>query len=187
MKTKNALFSLGLMALLSAGSILGAAAADALSAAEQSKVEAKLKQIQAWAAEPVIVEAVKAHNAGVSAESAAMTQEKWKTLSVLDPWVRAFSKNPAADFLKSRKDEVVTEAFLSGADGAKVAFLSKTTYWSHHGKEKHELPMSGKTWQGPVETDESTGARQLQVSVPVLDAGKPVGSLVVGLSAAKLE
>lgn len=46
--------------------------------------------------------------------------------------------------------------------------------------------MSGKAWQGRIEVDASTGMRQLQISVPVLDAGKPIGSLVVGLSTAVL-
>jgi hypothetical protein len=46
--------------------------------------------------------------------------------------------------------------------------------------------MTGKNWQGPVEVDESSGQQQLQVSVPVLDGGKPIGSLVVGLSVTKL-
>jgi len=33
--------------------------------------------------------------------------------------------------------------------------------------------MTGKNWQGPIEIDESSGQRQLQISVPVLDGGKP--------------
>ena len=46
--------------------------------------------------------------------------------------------------------------------------------------------MSGKTWQGDVEVDESSGLRQMQVGVPVLDGRTPIGSLVVGLSIGKL-
>jgi hypothetical protein len=80
----------------------------------------------------------------------------------------------------------VSEAFVSGADGGKVAFLGKTSNWSHKGKPKHDQPMSGKTWQGQVEVDESSGLQQVQVAVPVLDGGKPIGSLVVGLSVGKL-
>jgi hypothetical protein len=75
---------------------------------------------------------------------------------------------------------------VSGADGSKVAFLTKPSSWSHAGKPKHDKPMTGKTWQGDVEVDASTGARQIQVSVPVLDGGKPIGSIVVGFSIAKL-
>jgi len=160
--------------------------AEGIDPAAQTKVDAFVKTAQAWAADPSIINAVKAHNASVPADQAAMTQEKWKSLSILDPFVRGFSKNEAAAFLKGKKTEVVSEAFLSGADGLKVAFLNKTTNWSHQGKPKHDVPMTGKTWQGPVEVDESTGQQQLQIAVPVLDGEKPIGSLVVGLSLSKL-
>ena len=75
---------------------------------------------------------------------------------------------------------------MSDAAGLKVAFIAKTTNWSHKGKPKHDVPMTGKSWQGPVEVDESSGQRQIQVSVPVLDGGKPIGSLCVGLSLSQL-
>jgi hypothetical protein len=152
----------------------------------QAKIDAQVKQIQAWASDPVMVNAVKAQNAALPAEYAAMTQDKWKPLSILDPFVRAFTKNEAGQFLKSKKTEVIAEAFVSDAAGLKVAFLGKTTNWSHKGKPKHDLPMTGKTWQGPIEVDESSGAQQVQVAVPILDGDKPIGSLVVGLSVSKL-
>ena len=46
--------------------------------------------------------------------------------------------------------------------------------------------MAGKTWQGAVEVDESTGTQQIQVAVPVMDGGKAIGSLVVGFAVSKL-
>lgn len=176
-----------------AGSLLAAwlclsqvAAAAALDPALQTKVTAKIEEMQTWAADPTIVSAVKAYNAGKSPEAAAMDQAKWTGTSVIDPFVRGLTKNPAAEVLKTKRGDVVSEAFLSGADGGKVAFLGKPTNWSHKGKPKHEQPMSGKPWQGDVEVDESSGLQQLQVAVPVLDAGKPIGALVVGLSIGKL-
>lgn len=153
---------------------------------QQAKVDAKLATVIAWAADPAIVEAVAASNAQLPAEHAAMTQEKWKSLSVLDPFVRSFSKNPAGEFLKSKKAEWTAEAFVCNAKGLKVAFLSKPSGWSHGGKPKHDVPMSGKTWQGDIEKDESTGMHQVQVGVPVLKDGRPIGSLIVGLSLGKL-
>lgn len=164
----------------------GSASALALDADVQAKVDAKLKEAQTWAADAAIVDAVKAHNAGLTPDQAAMTEEKWKTLSVLDSFVRAFTKNAAATFLKTKKNDQVVEAFLSGADGKKVAFLAKTSNWSHAGKAKHDVPMTGKTWQGTPELDESSGLQELQIAVPVLDGGKPIGSLVVGLRLSKL-
>lgn len=154
--------------------------------AVQAKIDAMVKQIQSWASDPAIVNAVKAENANPSAAVTAMTQDAWKKLPILDPFVRGFSKNPAAEFLKSKKGDVVAEAFLSAADGHKVAFLSKPSSWIHKGNPKHDVPMTGKTWQGTPETDESTGLQQIQVSVPVLDGDKAIGSLVVGLGINKL-
>jgi hypothetical protein len=96
------------------------------------------------------------------------------------------TKTDAAEFLKSKKTEAISEAFVSDAQGNKVGFLAKTSNWNHKGKPKHDVPMTGKTWQGPVELDESTGLQQVQVAVPVLEGDKPVGSLVVGLAVSKL-
>lgn len=170
--------------------LLAFATARAFAAVEdpavQAKIDARIAEIKVWAADPVVIEAVKAHNAAVPADQAALNQDKWRALTVLDPLVRGFTKNAAGQFLKSKKSEAVTEAFLSDAKGFKVAFIAKTTNWSHGGKPKHDVPMTGKTWQGPVELDESSGLQQLQVAVPVLDGGAPIGSLVVGLSLLKL-
>lgn len=161
--------------------------ADTLEPALQAKVDARLADIRAWAADPALVGAVVAQNTQRPETHAAMTQEKWKSLTVLDPFVRAFSKNAAGSFLKSRKAEWVSEAFLSDARGDKVAFLAKPTNWCHGGKPKHDRPMTGETWQGPLELDESSGLQQVQVAVPVLNDGVPVGVLTVGLSLSKLE
>jgi hypothetical protein len=162
-------------------------AAEPLDPSTQAKVDAIVKDATAWASDPVLANAAKEQNANPSADVQAMTQEKWASLSLMDPFVRSFAKNPVGQFLKSKKSDIVTEAFASSADGRKLGFLSKTTGWSHKGKDKHEMPMAGKNWQGKVEMDESTGLMEVQVSVPVLDGGKPVGSLVLGLNVSKLK
>jgi len=158
--------------------------AEALSPDLQPKLDAKVAALKAWSTQPAIVAAVKAHNA--SSNASTYTNESWKALTVLDPAVRAFQQNAVATWIKANKDAAVSEVFVSGADGAKVAFLTKPSSWIHAGKPKHDKPMSGKNWQGEVEVDASTGARQIQVSVPVLDGGKAIGSIVVGFSIAKL-
>ena len=180
---KARLVSLSLLVTLLGGA---AALAQPITPAVQAKIDAKLRDVVTWAADPAIIEAVRAHNASVPPDQAALNQDKWRALTVLDPMVRGFNKNPAGQLLKNKKDDLVTEAFVSDAAGLKVAFIAKTSNWSHKGKDKHDVPMTGKTWQGPVEVDESSGQQQLQVAVPVLDGGKPIGSLVVGLSLTKL-
>jgi hypothetical protein len=152
----------------------------------KSKAATKAKQLAWMSTDPQVVAAVKAHNANPPAESKAMTQEKWKALPVLDPFVRGLSKNALAEHLKSKRDESWSELFVSGADGTKVALFNKTSNWSHKGKEKHDVPMQGKTWIGEPEVDASAGVEQIQIGLPVLDGGKAIGSVVVGLSVSKL-
>lgn len=152
----------------------------------KAKGEVKIKALKSLGSDPQVVNAVKAYNENPPADSKAMTNEKWKGLSVLDPFVRSFSKNPLGEYLKTKKDETVSEMFVSGADGCKVAFLAKTTNWTHKGKPKHEVPMTGETYIGPVEIDESSGQQQFQVGLPVLDGGKPIGSIVIGLKVSAL-
>jgi hypothetical protein len=177
--------SLGTIGLLGLACV-GLRAGEGLAPAVQARLDAQVKVVQGWAADPVLIQAVQAHNSRAATEGAGMTQEKWKSLTVLDPLVRAFTRNEAASFLKHNQTEMISEAFLSGSDGSKVAFLAKTTNWSHQGKPKHEFPMKGEIWQGPVEVDESTGVQQVQVSVPIQMGGKPIGSLVVGFVLSKL-
>jgi hypothetical protein len=182
MKTRLFLLLPAVLATLSVSTLF----AQTLSPEVQSKIDAQRNQINVWASDPLVVVAVRAHNATLPADHAALTQDKWRSLTVLDPLVRSFSKNAAGQFLKSKKSDVIVEAFVSDAAGLKVAFLAKTSSWSHAGKPKHDVPMTGKAWQGAIEVDESTGQQQVQIGVPVLDGGKPIGSLVVGLSVTKL-
>jgi hypothetical protein len=177
--------------LISAGVIVffivaGAAYGADLTADQKAEVDAKLKQVSSWSTDKKIVDAVRSFNANPPAIVKGMTQEKWESLSMLSPEVKAESKNDLAAYLRTLKDGNISEIFVSGADGTKVAFLSKTTNWSHKGKPKHDLPMGGKTWIGKPELDASTGVQQVQIALPVLDNGKAIGSIVVGLNLSKL-
>lgn len=172
-------------------SLMAVAAATSLWANEpdagvQAKVDVKIAEIKSWTADPAVVAAVAAHNGSMPADHAALTQEKWSALSLLDPVVRSFSKNAAAAVLKAKRGPWTAEAFISDAKGCKVAFLAKTSKWCHAGDAKHDGPMSGQNWQGEIAVDESSGLQQLQIAVPVLNDGQPIGSLVVGLSLGKL-
>ncbi len=155
----------------------------------QAKLDAKIKQLASLSTDPELVNAAKVHNATpATAEALAMTNEKWHSLSVLDPFVRAAAKTPLSEYLKGKKntDDTIAKIFVSGADGFKIGFDSKTEHWTHKGLPKHEIPMSGQTWIGSVKVDDSTGQQLIQVGLPVLDGGKPIGSVVVGLRVDKL-
>ena len=163
-----------------------AAFAAPLTSDQKAKVENQLKRFEALGGDQFVVAAVKGYNAKPPAEGKGMTQPKWKGLSVLSNEVKFFTRNALAEYLKTKRTEAVAECFVSLADGTKAAFFSKTTSWSHKGSAKHDAPMKGQTWIGQSEMDESTGKVLVQISFPVLDAKKPIGSVVLGLDLSKL-
>ncbi len=175
---------LALLAILATGTL--SAQTTALTAEQKTKVEAALAQFKVLGTDPVVVKAVKDFNAAPPPEATGMTQAKWDGLSVLSPEVRAFAKNALAEYLKTKRTDQIAELFVSGANGTKAAFFAKTTSWNHTGKPKHDLPMSGKTWIDAPALDQSSGKVTVQISFPVLDGSKPIGSIVVGLEVSKL-
>jgi hypothetical protein len=164
-------------------------AAFEITPAVQKELDKHVDHVKTWAADPVIVKAVIAQNE--KGPIAGLDNPKWKTLRRSDALVKEFQSNPAGQYLKQKvadSNGAYAEAFLSGAQGEKVAFFEKTTSYLHKGMPKFDVPFtSGKSWQGQPEFDESSQTHQIQVSVPVVSGGKPVGVLVVGVSLTKLE
>jgi hypothetical protein len=155
----------------------------------QGEIDRQKAAIAQWAAHPDVLRAVKEQN--TKGPLTGMDNAKWKTLRRSELVVRTLQMNPAARFLKAKVDEsggVYGEAFLNAAQGEKVAFVEKTTSYIHKGQAKFDVPFqTGQSWQGKAELDESSQMYNIQVSVPVLDAGKPIGALVVGLNLTHLE
>jgi hypothetical protein len=158
--------------------------AEPLTSEQKEKVTAKLEQLKLLGTDATVVAEVKTLTANPPLPG--MTNEKWKTVTVIGPEVKTLTKNTLATYLKTKKDDAISEMFVSDSAGNKIAFFSKTTSFCHKGKPKHDIPMTGKTWIGEVEIDESTGVQQVQISFPVLDGKKPIGSIVEGISIAKL-
>jgi hypothetical protein len=161
-----------------------------ISAAEESPADIKplldreISAVKPLSTDSVIVAAVKKYNA---APPSTMTNDVWQKYTLLSPEVKALVKSDIGRYLKTKQTAAITEMFLSGADGGKVAFLSKTSSWCHKGKPKHDVPMTGKMWIGEIEFDKSSGLSQIQVSIPVLDGNKPIGSLVIGFGIAQMK
>ena len=172
--------------------LLGAAAAQAafeITPAIQAELDRQKRIVAGWAADPVIVKAVVEQNA--RGPLPGMDNAKWKVLRRSDPIVRVFQSNAAGQFLRAKMEAsrgMITEAFLSAAQGEKVAFAEKTTSYIHKGVAKFDVPFTTRgAWQGRPEFDESAQTYQIQISVPVLADGAPVGALVVGVSLTQLE
>lgn len=179
----------GFTALLLVGMATMAWAAFEVTPAIQKELNRHIEVAKGWAASPVVVKAVLAQNA--KGPIAGMDNAKWKTVRRSDELIKGFQRNEAGRFLAQKvaqSNELYSEAFLSAAQGEKVAFFEKTTSYIHRGAPKFDVPFTaGKAWQGKPEFDESSQTHQIQVSVPVLSDGKPVGVLVVGVNLSKIE
>lgn len=155
----------------------------------QAALDKQKTAIAQWAADAAISKAVRDQNA--KGPIAEMDNAKWKAVRRSDALVAAFQENPAGAFLKKKLDDsqgLFSEAFLSAAQGEKVAFVEKTSFYIHKGKPKFDVPFdTGKSWQGEPEFDESTQTFAVQISVPVVDGGKNIGVLVVGVNLNRLE
>lgn len=145
-------------------------------------VESRAKTLLAWGTEPNVGEAGKACNAAPTAEAKATTNEEWKSLQVLDPFARSFTRNALTEHRQSKRDASATELFVSGVSSGRLVCFAITSSWNHKTRPQYSVPIPGKTWFGPVEVDESAGQQQVQVGIPVLDGSGLVGSNVVGRS-----
>ena len=166
------------------------AAALELTPAVQTELDKQKAALVKWAADPVIVAAVTEQNG--KGPLAGMDNAKWKSTRRSDPVVQAMVKSPAGDFLKKKIEAsggALDKAFLSAAQGEKVAFAEKTISYVHKGQEKFDVPMStGKPWQMSKEWfDESLQGYAIQVAVPVMDGGKTIGVIVASVPVSHLE
>jgi hypothetical protein len=182
---------LGLAAAALAALAAGAVAQQAfeLTPAIQAELNQQKDVIAGWAAAPEVLKAVKVQNS--SGPIPEMDNARWKTLRRGDLVVRGFQMNPAGRFLKAKLNAsggTYSEAFLSAAQGEKVAFVEKTTSYIHKGSKKFDVPFQGgQPWQGEPELDDSSQMYTVQLSVPVVDEGKPIGVLVVGVNVSHLQ
>src|SRR5919204_5335616 len=123
--------------------------------AVQAELDRQKTIIAGWAASPSIVNAVVEQNR--KGPIAGLDNAKWKITRRSDAVVTGFQNNAAGQFLKSKVEETkgaVSEAFLSAAQGEKVAFVEKTTSYIHKGAPKFDVPFStGRSWQGQAEFD----------------------------------
>lgn len=156
-----------------------AAQAFELTPAVQAELDRQKAAVVAWAADPAVIGAVREQNG--RGPMAGMDNAKWKTIRRSDPVVQAMAATPVTLFLKKRLDAsggALDKAFISAAQGEKVAFAEKTI-----------SPMAtGRPWQmAKPWFDESLQGYAIQVAAPVMDGGKVIGVIVASVPLAHLE
>jgi hypothetical protein len=153
----------------------------------QAKAKAAVPRVKKLASDPAVIAAIKEQNAKkVSLDEIKKIDKAWTdgdtTLS------DQISARPCSakllQLLKSQSDLI--EAFAMDDQGANVCMSDRTSdYWQGDEAKWQKSFNGGK---GAVFFDErkfdsSAKAVIVQVSVPVLDQGKVIGSLTVGVKA----
>lgn len=156
-------------------------------------LKVKVRTVQHMALNPLLVRAVRQQNATeLTQEEIARRDKSWRATKELTPFKLSLQTSPAGRFLKSQvqRSTSFNEAFLTDNQGANVAaFPATSDYWQgDEGKWSESFNNgNGRVHIGALELDESTNTVAAQVSAPVLDRGRTIGVLVVGVTINYLE
>ena len=156
----------------------------------QSEVKTKISEVQAWAADPVVVDAVvEENNKNKSLDQIKMMDRRWKDSTRVTKMIRPFLANKCAVQLRKIKAEAgdVEDIFVMDNQGAIVCETDMTSDYWQGDEEKFQKVFNGKFGtvfvDGP-KFDESTQAEIIQISVPVLSKSSDsvVGVMTVGIN-----
>lgn len=168
----------------------GVASAGDITPGMQPKIDAYKKQVAVWAADPLIIKAVKESNA--KGPIPMMGNAKWRELKESDPLIKGFIENPAGQLLTkwlNADAKGINKIVLSGNKSHRVAFTSMPAAYIGKGKPNFDSSMNdGKLWQqGESKPDPSTNIDSVQISAPVKDGSKTIGVLLVALTVSNLK
>jgi hypothetical protein len=157
--------------------------------AMQTKIDQYKKQAVSWAADPLILQAVK--DANTQGPITGLGNAKWRELKDTDPMVHGFVTNATGKLLTKWLDadaKGINKIVLSGAKSQRVGFTSMPAIYLGKGKPNFDEAMDGKVWQqGETKPDASTNIDTVQVAAPVNDGDEVIGVLLVSLTADNLK
>ena len=152
------------------------------------------KRLAAVITNPMIVDAIKAQNAKTKDLSQAdidALDQQWRAgdASLID----GVLANEVSGYLAGAVAEgqgAFSEIFVMDARGLNVGQSARTSdYWQGDEAKWQEtfLAGAGSVHVSDVEEDESTQTFQVQVSLPIVDGGAPIGAITIGVDVEYLE
>lgn len=151
-------------------------------------VKNALPEIKALASKPEVIAAVKAQNAkGSTLDSIKALDSKWIAASGNVPEAKAMLDSPLSASFKAVEaaKPYFVESILTDNQGANVAMSATTSdYWQGDEPKFVKAFADGKgdDYIARPKKDESSGVVVAQVSVPVMDGGKAIGTLTIGVN-----
>lgn len=156
-------------------------------------IQNKIKDIHWLARYPLIIEAVKEQNASaMTLDQIHQLDLQWVAAEVATEFQTALHESKVGTFIKRmlKKKSDFSEIILTDGQGANVAAYPITSdYWQGDElKWQHAFnDGAGSTYVGPVQFDESTKLKVVQVAVPVKDEEATIGVLIVGVKFSYIE
>jgi len=143
--------------------------------------------------DPVIINAVKSENAkGKTMSKIKEMDKKWIATPGVTDNMKALMVSTCGKYLQNLQNSAsyYAELFVMDNQGANVAMTDKTSdYWQ--GDEAKFIKAynngEGSIHISDVKFDDSTQAYVVQVSVPVMDGGKAIGAITIGIDIDKIE
>jgi len=153
-----------------------------------SILDKEVVRLQAIAANPILVNAVKEQNTeGLRLPEIQQRDAIWRGSDDKAPLKSTMLSNPASQYLRqliTHQGRLYSEAFITDNQGANVATYPLTSdYWQgDENKWSSSYNMgSGIVFINGIEMDESTNTQAAQISVPILNEGATIGVMVVGV------
>ena len=174
-----------LLVFFSVALTAGLAQAEPLAPSIKAKVDVYLKKLVVWAADPLIVEAVKDSNkrGGI----ANMENAKWDELGDNDPLLMWLNLSDEGKLITAwEEDRVIDKLNLRDAQGNLVAssYISgKPRLYNNASRAPFQNGLKGVWAASEIQPDFTTRKKSVQIAVPVLLEGKAIGVLHSAVSA----
>lgn len=156
----------------------------------QKALAAESKTLDAWASDKTVIEAVRQRNAKrVSLDDVKRIDAEW-TAGRADANVREATTGACADRLRAlaAQSPRYGETFVMDANGAVVCATQRTSdYWQGDEAKWSRAFTGGAVFIDRPKLDDSSKSRLAQISLPIVDGGKTIGVLTVGVHIDKLK
>ena len=153
----------------------------------QKRLDAEAAKLSAWGSDAVIVAAVKAQNAKrVPLATIKSLDQQW-IAGKAATLVRQMTIGTCADYLRklASMNAGYGEVFVMDNQGALVCANAKTTdYWQGDEAKWQRAFAEGKgsVFIDRPRYDDSSARNLAQISVPVLENGRAIGAITVGVA-----
>jgi hypothetical protein len=148
-----------------------------------AKATAATRQLLQWAADPVVITAVREAN---SHDAGGMNNGKWTDVAATDPIAKSITHGKVGTLITKWEsvDSNLNKLVLRDQKGNAVGASMKPLLFNNANRPQFAHAIKGHPWiAAEVKPDPLTQVPSVQVGVPVLDGGTPIGVLHAGVSA----